>query len=243
MYHYFTVKTLPLEYKIIKGTLPGLQALEAEIARGGRFLLFPYCISLGAVSLKRMSPAIFVPAEADPAPHRRKYNLLSCLFGWWGVPWGPLRTIACIRTNNSGGIDVTGDIMLNIDAAAFDRGFVNLRHSYTIFEKPDTADQKAFLKAMAKLPAGSGLRQLVAGLYLDTEDGVAPYYIIGVDSDDLFENHRATLTRLLRTQFYRHVRFEFIALEAGNTLAMRLREQGAVIYSTAHSTGQEPQRS
>jgi hypothetical protein len=33
--------------------------------------------------------------------------LLSLLFGWWGLPWGPVRTIQALVVNFSGGLNVT----------------------------------------------------------------------------------------------------------------------------------------
>ena len=35
------------------------------------------------------------------------FVLLTLLLGWWGIPWGPIRSIASIVTNIAGGTDVT----------------------------------------------------------------------------------------------------------------------------------------
>jgi hypothetical protein len=35
------------------------------------------------------------------------YSLASLLFGWWGVPWGPIYTIQSLSTNLSGGERMT----------------------------------------------------------------------------------------------------------------------------------------
>jgi len=39
------------------------------------------------------------------------YTILSLLFGWWGIPWGPKHTVESIRTNLRGGKDVTDEVM------------------------------------------------------------------------------------------------------------------------------------
>jgi ATP-dependent phosphoenolpyruvate carboxykinase len=33
------------------------------------------------------------------------------LLGWWGIPWGPIYTIAAVVTNIRGGKDVTAEIL------------------------------------------------------------------------------------------------------------------------------------
>ena len=34
----------------------------------------------------------------------RAYTCHSLLFGWWAIPWGPIRTVQAIKTNSSGGM-------------------------------------------------------------------------------------------------------------------------------------------
>lgn len=36
-----------------------------------------------------------------------KYTFLSLVVGWWGIPWGPIYTIASVAKNFAGGGDVT----------------------------------------------------------------------------------------------------------------------------------------
>lgn len=38
------------------------------------------------------------------------YSLLSLLLGWWGLPWGPIRTIRSVFVNLTGGQDVTAAV-------------------------------------------------------------------------------------------------------------------------------------
>jgi hypothetical protein len=39
------------------------------------------------------------------------WTALTVLLGWWGIPWGPIRTIQCLITNLSGGKDITREVI------------------------------------------------------------------------------------------------------------------------------------
>jgi hypothetical protein len=30
--------------------------------------------------------------------------------GWWGIPWGPIRSVQSLWTNLKGGVDVTAEV-------------------------------------------------------------------------------------------------------------------------------------
>ena len=38
------------------------------------------------------------------------YSLFSVVFGWWGIPYGPIYTVMALITNFGGGKDVTRDV-------------------------------------------------------------------------------------------------------------------------------------
>src|SRR5690606_4154726 len=104
-----------MKYKLVINDNFTLDELRKEIQNGGRFILFPYCISLiFAVNLERFSTAIFFKKEGSVSRFKNKYNLISFVFGWWCIPWGPMQTVSDIRINNRGGIDITEDILINI---------------------------------------------------------------------------------------------------------------------------------
>lgn len=87
------------------------EQLLDEIRRGGRFVVFEYCISLLIVTSRRRSEVYFFrPGESSTSPQLTN-SLISFLFGWWGIPWGPIYTIATISTNFGGGIDLTNDVL------------------------------------------------------------------------------------------------------------------------------------
>ena len=69
---------------------------------------YPYVVS-----------AVFVTFRFESRPHRHvsedaryirgiPYLLVSLLFGWWGVPWGPIQTWRAIWDCLNGGVEVEG---------------------------------------------------------------------------------------------------------------------------------------
>jgi hypothetical protein len=53
-----------------------------------------------------------------------KYSLLSALVGWWGFPWGPIRTVHAIGRNSAGGHqdrDFNADLLRAVAAELLER--------------------------------------------------------------------------------------------------------------------------
>ncbi len=91
-----------------------IEELTEKVNQGARFVIFQYCISLiFAVTLRRFSPAYLIQSNNGQAKFKKKYNRISFIFGWWGISWGPIKTIQSLRINNMGGLDVTEDLILN----------------------------------------------------------------------------------------------------------------------------------
>lgn len=85
--------------------------LVKKVEAGGRFVIFPYCISILILSFKRGSTITFLRRDQDGAGPAIGYSLLSGLVGWWGIPWGPIWTIAALISNARGGKDVTLEVL------------------------------------------------------------------------------------------------------------------------------------
>jgi hypothetical protein len=96
----------------ISGT-EGLTAGEVadEVRRGGRFVVFSYCMSILFVTLQRSSKVHFIRAGESAASRALPYTLVSLLLGWWGIPWGIIFTPVAVISNLRGGKDVTADVM------------------------------------------------------------------------------------------------------------------------------------
>ncbi|HXG98248.1 MAG TPA: hypothetical protein VNJ06_14190 [Gemmatimonadales bacterium] len=88
--------------------------LKGEVAAGGRFVIYQYCISVVVVSFKRGSDIYFIRAEDNAVTKGLLFTLCSLVLGWWGIPWGPIWTIATIVTNLRGGRNVTAEVLRSL---------------------------------------------------------------------------------------------------------------------------------
>ena len=81
--------------------------VAARSGRPGRYVVYPYCISILVMSFKRSSGLVFVSAGSSALVAGLPYLLISLVVGWWGIPWGIFWTIESIWKCLTGGIDVT----------------------------------------------------------------------------------------------------------------------------------------
>jgi len=86
-------------------------AIKFEVERGGRFVIFQYCVSIIVLSFKRPSPVYFIRPGESTAGKAALFALLSLVCGWWGIPWGPIWTIQSVVVNCRGGRDITREIL------------------------------------------------------------------------------------------------------------------------------------
>jgi hypothetical protein len=94
----------------------GIEGMSAdnirdEVNRGGRLVIYTYCVSILVMTFKRPAGIRLIKAGHSPAAASWPWIVISLLFGWWGIPWGPIYTIETIYRNLCGGIDVTDDFM------------------------------------------------------------------------------------------------------------------------------------
>ncbi|HEX8315535.1 MAG TPA: hypothetical protein VF609_11105 [Flavisolibacter sp.] len=88
--------------------------LQDEINRGGKFVLYTYCVSVIVMSFKRPSAIHFIKSGESAFVKGLPYNLVSFFFGWWGIPWGIIYTFGCLFTNIGGGKNVTTEVLQSI---------------------------------------------------------------------------------------------------------------------------------
>jgi len=102
----------PVDVRFING-IEGLspEEIKALVGQGGRFVIFQYCISVLVLSFKPSSGLYFLRPDENGFGKSASYSLLSLVAGWWGIPWGPIWTIAALATNLSGGKDMTREVM------------------------------------------------------------------------------------------------------------------------------------
>jgi len=89
------------------------QVME-EVRCGGKFVYFPYVVSILVLTFRRGSDIHFIRAGENAVVKGLPYTLLTFVAGWWGLPWGLIRTPIAIVNNLSGGIDVTQDVMSSL---------------------------------------------------------------------------------------------------------------------------------
>ncbi len=94
----------------------GLSAedLQREVNDGGKFIYYPFTVSLIVVTFKRVSGVYLVRGKGNAVSKGWLFTLISFLFGWWGFPYGPKYTIQSIRANFKGGKDVTDEVMATV---------------------------------------------------------------------------------------------------------------------------------
>ena len=100
--------------KIIGVDGMGSLELRTEIQRGGRFVVYPYVISILIMTFKRSSNIYFIKADESAVVKGLPFTLLSLVVGWWGIPWGIIYTIQALIDNLRGGKDVTAEVLASI---------------------------------------------------------------------------------------------------------------------------------
>jgi hypothetical protein len=96
--------------------IDGLSAsdLQDEVSKGGRFVYYPFTVSLVLFTLKRTSDTYLVRAGEATTGRKMFFTTISLLFGWWGIPFGPKYTLKSIQTNLRGGKNVTDEVMATV---------------------------------------------------------------------------------------------------------------------------------
>ena len=93
-----------------------VEEINRELQNGGKFVMFQYCISILVMTFKRPSDIYFIKSNESSTKHSIGFTILSVLFGWWGIPWGPVYTIGSLHTNLTGGKDVTQEVLRSLNA-------------------------------------------------------------------------------------------------------------------------------
>ena len=212
-----------------------MEELKDDVARGGRFLVFWYCISAIAFSLKLHSRSIYVPAGKSALPLIRKYNTLSFIFGWWCLGPGPKYTSRYISMNRRGGVDVTDDIMVNLDKEGLRNKICTFTKKAEWFAKPDKWDRKEMEKAIKPIcERDVNIRKVVAGIYIPDELSPEGYdesfRAIGIRCTGGFPKYEATMRTLLEKRFRKRTLFRFFDLDAEDEMIKVLEKHGTVIY-------------
>lgn len=100
-------------YTIKNTTGITLNEFYRDLDAGGKLVIYGYCISIIALTFRLISSPYFIRPGESQSKFKRRYNTLSLIFGWWGLPWGPIYTIDMIKINSKsgGGVDVTNELI------------------------------------------------------------------------------------------------------------------------------------
>ncbi len=220
-----------MHYKLIIDDQISLEQLQNEVEKGGTFVMYQYCISfLLVLSLRRFSPAYFIPANESKSKYKTKYNWLSSIFGWWGIPWGIIYTIGSYKINRNGGIDVTEDIMLNIDESSLANKKVEIEFTNQLFIKPSKDDMREFRKVVERnLDRDARIKRFVVGEFINTDEYEDTYFTIGLLLKCDFDSFIPELEKALYKRFRRFTKFEYVDLSEDNEEYRLLEEQGIVL--------------
>lgn len=95
--------------------------LNFELQRGGKFVVYYYCISVIIMTFRRGSAIYFIKAGESAVSKSLPWSLISLVLGWWGIPWGPIWTIQSLALNFRGGKDVTASVVNALSGTAGSR--------------------------------------------------------------------------------------------------------------------------
>ena len=100
--------------------------LSEQVGRGGRFVIFTYCVSILIMTFKTPTAIYYIRPGESTLGKALPFVLISMIFGWWGFPFGLIYTPWSILENLTGGRDVTKDVMDDLLASAFASAGVSL---------------------------------------------------------------------------------------------------------------------
>ena len=91
-----------------------IEEIKNELDRGGKFVVYQYCISIFVMTFRRCSDIYFIKNGQSKLTKGVLYSFLTLFLGWWGFPWGPIYSIGSLSNNFSGGKDVTKEVLTSL---------------------------------------------------------------------------------------------------------------------------------
>ncbi len=202
-----------------------LNQLDKELAQGGKLVTYAYTISPIAFTIRNVTGVYLVrPGKKDN--HWITPTIVTGLFGWWSVPNGFINAIRSIKVNTSGGLDVTGDVMANLDETSLSKKTVEFKVVQNLFGKASERNRTLITKAVnLSIPHYRDVEDVYLGLFINTQEGEQPFHVIGVKSKEPIDRFQDSLMMNLRKDYYKHVRSEIMALDSSD-VSTKLIEQG-----------------
>jgi len=203
------------------------EQVMSQSQQGGKFIAYQYLLPRPFYPVKRISKIYYIDPSGNGANHAFRYNLMTLLWGWWGLPFGPFYTYTIIK-NNKSGIDFTEDIYVNLTKEDFEKGLVSIKKVGSAFIHPDKTSLKEFTKCFKKFSeTNTGFEaNPIVGKYIDTE---SPYFVIGLSDKDY--ERKEEIKGALYKRFYAHIPFVFLNMDEANELTEKLKKQGIEMTS------------
>ncbi len=203
------------------------QQLLEEQKAGGRFVVYQWIIPLPLFTpIKRLSRVYFIDSSSRKTKYSRKYNVLNLILGWWGLPLGPIYLFQSINLNMKGGVDVTEDIMLNINEKNYLKGSLVIKEKARKFIHPPKSERKEFSKVFKKLIIKNIItKPPVVGYYIDTQKNEKPYYVVGI-SNTITKELETAISKEVYQRFYKHMKYKLVDLNTDFENKQALIKQG-----------------
>jgi hypothetical protein len=84
--------------------------ISFELNRGGKFVMYRFCVSVIVLTIIKSTDIYYVPAGQSRVIKGLPWTLLTFVAGWWGIPWGPIRSVQSLWINLNGGTDLTAEV-------------------------------------------------------------------------------------------------------------------------------------
>lgn len=79
-----------------------------EITSTSKLVSYTFVVSMGVITHRSESRYYFEDVEKSKADMVKLFSTLgSLLFGWWGIPWGPIWTIKAVIDNMANSDEIT----------------------------------------------------------------------------------------------------------------------------------------
>lgn len=85
--------------------------LAFDLQTGAQFVVYQYAVSIVIASFLQPSGIQIVRANGSRLLRGLPWTMVSLLAGWWGIPAGPIFTIAAVIRNSRGGIDLSDTVV------------------------------------------------------------------------------------------------------------------------------------
>jgi hypothetical protein len=74
-----------------------------KLENGARLVQYSYTVSILVMTFSRRSKLYLLEPGEKGKKQGIIFSVITGLFGWWGIPWGPVRSIRSLKINFSGG--------------------------------------------------------------------------------------------------------------------------------------------